>query len=373
MTNFFVLKKGNTEKKLIYIVKGGFYLKSLKEEYYNLKTILNDENLLLNLRLDIIFKKVFLKNDSKKYLCLLISNVFDISYKDLFTESILINGELPSKNLEKRSSYTDIVLRFRNIDFIIEMNYHTGNYIVEKNDSYLFNLHTSKIFNENNYGKDIYTYLLNIDDYDLLEKEELIYEGYLNNPKYNICMYENIKIKHINLAYIKNKLYNTDRRTDLTNFEKILIIFVCQRKDIILKLTNNYAVKGVIKIMEKLKLDVKLPTYDYEEFLRQERIGFEKKNIEFEKKNTEFEKKNTEFEKKNTEFEKKNTEFEKKNIEFEKKNNEFNEKYKDYIKKQEKFNNEKKSIVREFKKLGIPLKKISEITKLPIEQIKTLL
>ena len=333
-------------------MKGGNNILYLKEKSYKLQEIISNDNLLFNLRLDIIFKKVFLRNNSINYLCLLISYIFKINYDSLIKESILINTEIPSKNIEIRSSNSDIVLRYRNIDFIIEMNYHIKNYTVEKNNSYLFNLHVSKIFNANSYGKNVYTYLLNIDDYDILNKDNLIYDANINNTKYNVCMYKNIKIKHLNLDLLRKKIYNNNEIYKLSDLEKILVIFICQRKDIINSITDNEIVKEVIKIMEKLKLDINLPTYDYEEFLRQERIGFKK---EQKKLNKDKEELNKDKEELNKDKEELNKDKEELNI------------------KKTNFNQEKENIVKEFKKLGLSIKRISEITKLPIDQIKMLL
>ena len=77
-------------------MKGGNNILYLKEKSYKLQEIISNDNLLFNLRLDIIFKKVFLRNNSINYLCLLISYIFKINYDSLIKESILINTELPS-------------------------------------------------------------------------------------------------------------------------------------------------------------------------------------------------------------------------------------------------------------------------------------
>jgi len=291
----------------------------MEDKSYLLEEVLNDNNLIFNLRLDTIFKKVFLNSNSKPYLCSLISQAYNISYEDLMEEAILINGELPSKNIEMKSINTDIVVRFRNKDFIIEMNYHEKDYTIEKNNSYLFNLHTSKIFNKNKYGKNIYTYLLNIDDYDALNKNDLVYESYLNYPRYNVCMYKNIKIKHFNLAFLRNKIYNEGKIKELNELEKILLPFVCQKKDIIRSITKNNEVRGVIEVMDKLKLDMELPTYDYEEFLRQERIGFAKKKKELYKQEKELNKQEKELNKQEKVLNKRLQEFDNEKFELAKK------------------------------------------------------
>ena len=76
----------------------------MEDNVYLLNDILKEDNLLLNLRLDNVFKKVFLNINSLSYICLLLSKIYNISYNNLIKEVILINGELPSKNIEKKSS-----------------------------------------------------------------------------------------------------------------------------------------------------------------------------------------------------------------------------------------------------------------------------
>ena len=338
----------------------------MDEKIYTLNEIINNNKLIFNLKLDIIFKNVFLNINSLNYICLLLSKIYNISFDNLIKECVIINGEITNKNIEKKSSYTDLVLRYKNIDFIIEMNYREKDYTLEKNNSYLFNLHTSKIFNSNKYGKNIYTYLLNIDDYDILNKNDFIYKSNLNYYKYNVCLYKNIKITHLNLANLKDKLYNESEVKRFSDIEKLLLIFVSQRKDIVRRYCKSKEVEEVIKIMDKIKIDSKLPTYDYEEFLRQERIAFAKKNKALNKRYEKFEKDVEKYEKDVEKYEKDVKKYEEEKI---KTNEEYNRKEKLFNKNLLEFNNEKIELAKQLIKIGFSKNEISKITKLSKEQL----
>lgn len=49
-----------------------------------------------------------------------------------------------------------------------------------------------------------------------------------------------------------------------THIEKFLLIFIEFRKDKIREIIKDDTIEGVIEIMDKLKLDMKIPTYDGE-------------------------------------------------------------------------------------------------------------
>ena len=253
--------------------------------------IKNNDNLMLNLKNDIIFKNCFLDYDCKPYLIKLINLIFNFNYKNI----IIKNNELASGKIKDKSSFTDLICSNGNIDFIIEMNNNKSNTILEKNMGYLFRQHIRKINKKNNYGKNKYTYLINIDNFDAVDKNDFIYESFINFPKYNISLYKNIKILHINLAELRKKLYNLNRNNELTELEKLLLIFVVQEKDKLRKIIKCREIEGVIKIMDRMKMENDyIATYDREEF---ERLVKEEFETDLEKFNNDKEKFNNDKEK----------------------------------------------------------------------------
>ena len=331
------MKKGNTDFQIIYII-GGVNLNTS----YSLEEIQKNDNLMLNLKNDIIFKNCFLDYNSKSYLIKFLNLVFNLKYNDIFIK----NNELASGKIRDKSSFTDLICSKDNIDYIIEMNNSKSNTILEKNMGYLFKQHLRKINKKNNYGKNKYTYLINIDNFDVIKRNNIMYESYINFPKYNISLYKNIKIFHINLVYLKRKLYNMVEDDELTELEKLLLIFIIQEKDKLRKIIQSDEIEGVLKIMDKMKLENDyIATYDRDEFERLLKEEYENNLEQFGKDKEQFGKDKEQFGKDKEKF----------------------------GKDKEKFGKEKKVIVQEFKKLGLSLKRISELTKLPIDQIKMLL
>ena len=336
---------------------------NVKKEYFTIEDIKNNKNLILNLRNDNVFKNVFLNELCKPYLCLLLSKIYNLNYDNLLNNLSIRNNELPSNEVKGKSCFTDLICHYKNIDFIIEMNGFKLEHTIHKNYRYVFKQYIKGLCKKNKYGLNKYTYLISIDNYDQIGKDKLIYENYFNIAKHNICIYKNIKATHINLAYLKNKYYNKD---ELNELEKILLIFVEQN---VLKLKKNIKyneIEGVIKVMKELDYeDNYIATYDREEYERLIKEEWEEKQIMLERKINKFENRVSNFENKVSNFKNKVNNFEKEKNIFESEKNMFES-------EKNMFESEKNSIVKELKLLGVSLKKISKITKIPIEKLKLL-
>jgi len=308
----------------------------------NTNEILNNDNLIFDLKSDCIYKKVFLNESNKSYLNLLISLILNINYKDLCNNSYLSNNEIPANN--KRSSFADLILKYRNKNIIIEMNKNKTNAIIEKNNLYLLKQHTLRSNNKNKYGKYNDTILINIDNYDILGKNKLIYKAEFIYYDYNIHLYKNIKTININLDYIRNKYYNKNK---LTRLEKLLILFIEQKKDKIREIIKIPETEGVLKFMDRLKFEDYngIVIYDHEEFKKMENEEKEKKH------------KNTEKRLKKKEEQLIKSEQELKKNEQELKKNEEELKNKEII-----MRNKIKNITSEMKKHNLPLELIEKIT-----------
>lgn len=79
--------------------------------------------------------------------------------------------------------------------------------------------HVCGLNKKNKYGRYKKTILINLDYYDSVGENELIYDEDFRIKKYNKCIYNNIKIIYINLAYLEHKYYNEE---ELNEFEKII-------------------------------------------------------------------------------------------------------------------------------------------------------
>ena len=227
----------------------------------NLKDIIIKKTKELNRNIDIkndgIFKYIFTSNIGINYMCLLISELFNINYNNLINYIELINTELPRSKIDKRSSNCDLVYKYKNNIIIIEMNNTYNDYILHKSHFYLFYKQIINSFNDNKYGKEYNTYLIDIDNYDYLKELNRVNDTEITKSIYkenlivdykNIIVYKNIKNIHINLDYIKENRYNYNT---LTNIERNCLIFVETDEKI---LNKNKRTKEVISMFKWLLL-----------------------------------------------------------------------------------------------------------------------
>ena len=331
----------------------------MRRKKYTTTQILEDDNLIFDLTNDTTFKRVFLNKDNSYYLKNIIDILFNLNSNENY---ILLNTEIP--NNKSKSSYSDLILKCGKYEYIVEMNGSPySDLTFYKNHHYLLKEHSRRNYKGNIYGKNNYTILINIDNYDLLKKNKLIYKSKLKYDKYNNVLYKNIKSYSINLDYIRYKYYNY---IELNELEKLLIIFVEQRKDKILSITQNKCVKELIEYMDILKMEEQfIATYDREEYEQGLKEEFENNVKEYKNNIKNYENKIKKYENnvKKLESDKTKLESDKTKLESDKTKLESD---------RSEFNNEKIEFAKELKLLGIPINKIRKLTKLSLEQIHML-
>ena len=236
---------------------------------------MEDAFLKLDIKSDSVFKYIFLSEIGKNYMCNILSKLINIKYKDLIDNMYIINSEYP--RIGNKSSYSDVVYRYKNIIFIIEMNNFYTKKSIYKNHYYLFFNHIYNANNKNNYNKDIITYLIDIDNFDIAEKikidikKEFVYKSELLIDKSISSFYPNIKTIRINLDYLNKIKYNYNTLKDI---ERDCLIFVENSKKILNNNIKNTDIKDVIRMFEIMEIDGKFyAMYDkekYEEAIREE-------------------------------------------------------------------------------------------------------
>ena len=242
----------------------------MEEVNYSSSEILRDDNLIFDLKTDLAFKNLFLNINNFSYL----EEVFSILLGRNICNLKLCNSEIPTNKLKTKSIQSDLVFKYDDEEIIVEMNKFKTNNLVYKNNSYLLKEHAKKLCGKNCYGKRIKTILINFDNFDVLKKNKFIYYCKLFYYPYSTVLYNNIEIVNINLVYLKKKYYNNYRLNEL---EKMLLIFVEQRKDKLLKIIKNDNVKELINFMYDMMYDENyITTYDKEIFERNERQEFNK-------------------------------------------------------------------------------------------------
>ena len=238
--------------------------------------ILKDKNRIFDIKNDIAFKTVFLSKEGKGLLCEILSELLKIDYYYVYENIEIINGNVPSLDIKRVKSQTDIICLVENNQFIVEMNNRYYEKSIYKNGYYLFSNYVEKANNQNEYGKNLNTYLINIDNFDVIKKNEFIYTFSISEDKYKNILYKNIKIININLDYLRKIEY-----TKYNKLEKLFKIFVETDISKLKDLMGNRNIERVIRFMDKLKNHKDyMIEYDYEAFKATEYEDALKENTE---------------------------------------------------------------------------------------------
>ena len=234
------------------------------KKFRKFEDIINNKNLLFDIKNDLIFRNVFLNKCSLNYVCKLLYYLLGYDLNDLKNNLKIVNNEHPSNSVFNNINRSDVIYEYKDIYIIFEMNSNNMKHHINKNYYYLFKQHSSRLNNKNNYNKK--TILINIDDYDVNKRNEIVYTSKILDTKYYANVYNLINIIHINLDSLRNKMYNN---IELNDLERLLIIFIEQDRR---NLVNKNVEKEVIDIMDYIaRMDFREGdpvTYNREEELK---------------------------------------------------------------------------------------------------------
>ncbi len=234
------------------------------KKFRKFEDIINNKNLLFDIKNDLIFRNVFLNKCSLNYVCKLLHYLLGYDLNDLKNNLKIVNNEHPSNSVFNNINRSDVIYEYKDIYIIFEMNSNNMKHHINKNYYYLFKQHSSRLNNKNNYNKK--TILINIDDYDVNKRNEIVYTSKILDTKYYANIYNLINIIHINIDSLRNKMYNN---IELNDLERLLIIFIEQDRR---NLVNKNVEKEVIDIMDYIaRMDFREGdpvTYNREEELK---------------------------------------------------------------------------------------------------------
>ncbi len=229
-----------------------------------------------NILYDTFFKRIFVSDVGIKYMCKIISELYNLDYKDMIKNTTVINNEHVRNNININSSMSDVIYKYKNKIFIIEMNNDYTKESLYKNHFYLFYKHIFDAEHKNSYNSDIETYLIDIDNYDILDKlnvkdikRSFIYDSKLlvNNSMFSL--YPNIHTSRINLDYLRKRYYN---KNTLTNIERNCLIFVENNIEILRKEIKEENIEGVIRMFKMVYENGEIfPVFDEEKFHENEK------------------------------------------------------------------------------------------------------
>ena len=144
-----------------------------------------------NILYDTFFKRIFVSDVGIKYMSLIISELYNLDYNDLINNITVINNEHIRNDINIKSSMSDIIYKYRNKIFIIEMNKSYTKESLYKNHFYLYYKHISGAENNNSYNNDLETYLIGIEKSFIYDSKLLV-----NNSILSLC--QNIHTTRLN-------------------------------------------------------------------------------------------------------------------------------------------------------------------------------
>lgn len=331
------------------------------KNYKCFEDIINDKNLLFDIKNDLIFRNVFLNKCSFNYICKLLHYLLGYDLKDLKSNLKLVNNEHPSDSAFSSINRSDIIYDYKGTYIIFEMNFTNKKHHIYKNYYYLFKQHSSRLNNKNNYINK--TILINFDDYDVNKKHQIVYKSKILDTEYYTNIYNLINILHINLDSLSNKVYNNDK---LSNLEKLLIIFVEQNKSNLFKKNVESEVINIMDYIARMDFREGDPvTYNSIEEAKIRNEILEECERKFANKKKQFEIREQQFKTREQQFETREQQFETRTQQFETREQQFaNEK--------QQLEEEKISFAKALKAEGYPISKIYKLTKLPKSKIMML-
>jgi hypothetical protein len=192
---------------------------------------------ILDLKLDSAFKKVFSDEKNKWLLAFLIDYCTNLGIDYIMKNLTYKNNFIATNNLSSKTGEGDLIVQVEDKIINLEMNKRVTKTLIRKNKFYVTaqdSMNTKMIDSKIIDSKFIIQ--INISDGPRIKgTNRLMYEVTLMEKNLNIeDAYNNIMIYDINLAYLKNELYN---KVTLSKKEKRLLIFIEKNKE---KLNNLY-------------------------------------------------------------------------------------------------------------------------------------
>ena len=238
-----------------------------------------------NILYDTFFKRIFVSDVGIKYMSLIISELYNLDYNDLINNITVINNEHIRNDINIKSSMSDIIYKYRNKIFIIEMNKSYTKESLYKNHFYLFYKHIFGAENSNSYNSDLETYLIDIDNFDILDKlkikgieKSFIYDSKLLVNNSILSLYPNIHTTRLNLDFLRKDYYN---KNILTNIERNCLIFVEDNLDKLRKEIHNENIERMIEMFKMVYENGKIfPVFNEEQFHENEKREMFEQGIE---------------------------------------------------------------------------------------------
>lgn len=162
---------------------------------------------------DVMFHTMLNNEKRKKYVCYILSKLFNNSYEEIYNKIIFVNTSLDKLKYYESKKIVDLLVKVDDTYINIEMNSSYSKNRIYRNFHYLTKIFSKdmRIGSNYKYNKVIQ---ININNYNT----KISKEDYMMRNKEGIEFIKEFKIININLPNIRKKMYNNDELNDLERF-----------------------------------------------------------------------------------------------------------------------------------------------------------
>ncbi len=163
---------------------------------------------------DVMFHTMFNNENRKQYVCYFLSLVLGKNRKEIETGIEFVKNKIDQESVHEKRKTVDLVCRFQEEIWNIEMNNATTITQLERNISYLMDLYKNQMKRGNKYQYQKIVQM-NINNFSFVGHKETMQKYYLRNDE-GLILTDKVQIIYFYLPNIKEKYYNK---------EKLLLIF----------------------------------------------------------------------------------------------------------------------------------------------------
>ena len=228
---------------------------------------------------DECMKIMFGNNDRLEPLTLLLSCVLEVRYENLVGHIEVVPNTLPNKELGKKKTERDIVVRLESVEkqkIMIEVNLSKKWYetILNRNIFYMNEVFTSGLEESETYDKIWTTFLINLNTFYTDKEHKKIFDTYYFRNEEGYILTKKQKILNINIEKCYQLWYSKNEIELKSPYEKDLF-YLCaamvtksvdEFEECINMVDTKHSIKEIIEEVSKAmneKDDIKLRYYDF--------------------------------------------------------------------------------------------------------------
>lgn len=226
---------------------------------------------------------IFTDEETREYVECVISSALNVP-REIIKDNLTLLTPRVNTNINTQYSEVDAIYENNTSIINIEINYKKYDTLDVKNMKYVCHLLLKQTKINNKYPKLKPIYQININNFDVFEKGKFIYRSILMEEKLHEKRNDFLTIIDINVDFLNKIDYTKLMEEKEYSLEKLLYIFVCNKKEVLDKLyLKNEIMENVREKLSALTEDFdKELYYDREELINacSYEEGYKKRNLE---------------------------------------------------------------------------------------------